>query len=118
MADNITISRGTGDEVHWPLQDAAGVPITDFTGWTAKAQVRTYFGVEADDPATPEIETNLLHEFTYRYADSGIYLTYTAAETQVWGFLRGVGDVKVFKDGVQAQRPIRFYLWVSQTATA
>lgn len=117
MADNVTISRGTGGEVHWPLFDAAGAPITDFTGWTAKSQARTYFGEELDDPDTTEIESNLLHEFAYRFADSGIYLTYTSTETQAWTFLRGVGDIKVFKSGVQAQRPIRFYLWVSQTAT-
>lgn len=117
MADNITVSRGTGDEVHWPLFDDAGAPITDFTGWTAKSQVRTYFGVVTDDPDTEEVESNLLHEFDYRFDDEGIYLVYTAAETQAWEFLRGVGDIKVFKSGVQAQRPIRFYLWVSQTAT-
>lgn len=117
MADNVTISRGTGGEVHWPLFDAAGVPITDFTGWTASAQLRTYFGVEVDDPATAEVESNLLHEFTYRFADSGIYLTYTAAETQAWEFLRGVGDIKVTKSGSQPARPVRFYVWVAQHAS-
>lgn len=118
MADNITISRGTGGEVFWPLFDEAGAPVADFTGWTAKIQVRDYFGIEEDDPDTEENESNLLHDFSYRFEDNGIYITYTEEETMAWDFLRAVGDFKVWANGVPKSSPRRFYLWVRQTATA
>lgn len=118
MADNITISRGTGGRVHWPLYNEAGDPVTDFTGWTAKSQVRTHFSVVVDDPDTEEIESNLLHEFTYEFADNGIYLTYTETETNAWDFLFGCGDFKIWADGVPQTSPRRYYLWVRQSATA
>ena len=101
----------------WPVVDESGNPVSDFTGWTARCQVRTHFDIVEDDPETTENESNLLHEFAYTFGDNGVYLEYTEAETAAWDFLRGCADIKFWQTGVPTSRPIKFYLWVSQAAT-
>lgn len=122
---DVTIVKGTGDKVHIPLFDAAGVAITDFTGWTAKAQVRSFRGVVIDDPLTVDVnESNLLHTWdtaigtaSAEFADKGLYLKWSVAETVAWSWRRGVFDVRVVKPGEAAARPVVGFVWVRPQTT-
>lgn len=86
------IKQGADWGRSWPVT-VAGAPVTDFSGWDARAQVRA----SADAPAA-------LWEWklgggagfgTITLADSSITLTHVGADSSSWAWRLGVFDIKV-----------------------
>jgi hypothetical protein len=81
------IAQGVTQGRSWPLADVSGNPITDFTGWTAAAQIRD---VENDE---------LLFDFgidgDIELAGSAVTLSLDAADSAGWAWRLGLYDVKV-----------------------
>ena len=87
------IKQGATQGRSWPVADASGNLITDFTGWSAAAQIR----------ATPEA-TEILFEWvlggaagkgTITLADSAVTLTQDGDDSDSWTWEAGRYDVKV-----------------------
>ena len=89
------IKQGATQGRSWPLADASGQPITDFTGWTAEAQVRD---LENDQ---------LLFDWVggggeISLAGSAVTLTLDGADSDAWAWRLGLYDVKVTDAGGRA----------------
>lgn len=76
----------------WPFQ-VDGVPVTDFTGWSAKAQVRS----SADsDTVLWEWSTNPgTGQGTATLSDSAVTLSHHGEDSSPWAWRSGVYDVRV-----------------------
>lgn len=86
------ISQGADWARFWPLSNPDGSPITDWTNWAAKAQVR----VEALE-ASPVLwtwETGGT-DGTAVFGDGGLTLSHDAADTLAWVWRLGVWDLRV-----------------------
>lgn len=81
------IAQGATQGRSWPLADASGNPITDFTGWTGAAQIRDADNDQLlfDFAVDGEIELN----------GSAVTLTLDAADSTGWAWRLGLYDVKV-----------------------
>jgi len=88
------IAQGATQGRSWPLTDASGNPITDFTGWTAAAQIRDPENVQLlfDFAVDGEIELN----------GSAVTLTLDATDSAGWDWRLGLYDVKVTDGGGRA----------------
>jgi hypothetical protein len=89
----IRIEQGASWGRSWPISLPSGDPVTDFTGWTAKAQVRE----------TPEA-TEVLFEWilggaadkgTITLTGSAVELSHTGDDSDDWLWRLGRYDVKV-----------------------
>lgn len=75
----------------WPLANPDGSAITDWTGWTALAQVRDTPGAE---PVLWSWATGGT-EGTASFGDGGVTLAHTGADSEAWAWRLGVWDLRV-----------------------
>lgn len=77
----------------WPLYDASGQPITDFTGWSAEAQVRA-----TADSAIVLWEWNsapAAGQGSITLANGAVELSHAGVDSLAWEWRLGVFDVLV-----------------------
>lgn len=86
------ISQGADWARFWPLANADGTPITDWSGWAAAAQVRD-IPAEAS-PVLWSWETGGV-QGTAAFGDGGLTLSHVAADTLGWAWRLGVWDLRV-----------------------
>ena len=79
----------------WPLATASGDPITDWTGWTALAEVRA----TVDDPAVlwswqtdPDDDA---FAGTAEFGDGGVSIAHKGADSLPWNWRLGVWDLRI-----------------------
>jgi hypothetical protein len=87
------IERGADWGRSWPLSNADGTPITDFTGWTALAQVR--ITPDADTVLWSWSTTSGAGQGTITFAEGKVTLSHTAADSQDWTWRAGAWDLRV-----------------------
>lgn len=81
------IQQGATQGRSWPLADATGQPITDFTGWTAAAQIR--------DPENDQLLFDFLVDGEIELSGSAIAVRLDATDSAGWAWRLGLYDVKV-----------------------
>lgn len=89
------ISQGADWARFWPLANADGTPITDWSGWAALAQVRET--IDAAQPVwswqtTPDDDA---FAGMAEFGDGGLTLSHKAADTLSWTWRLGVWDLRV-----------------------
>jgi len=85
------IEQGATQGRSWPLADASGNPITDFSGWTAAAQIR--------DADNAELLFDFAVDGEIELSGSAVTLTLDAADSAGWAWRLGLYDVKVTDAG-------------------
>lgn len=89
----LRIKQGATWGRFWSIQ-VDGAPVTDFTGWAARAQVRTT--PEAVDPALWEWKLGGGAGFgLITLANSGVLLSHAGNDSDPWAWRLGHYDIKV-----------------------
>lgn len=90
------IPQGSDWGRFWPLLDATGQAVTDFSGWSALAQVRAT--VDAPDPPLFSWQTDPDTDAfpgTAAFGNGGITLAHKGADSLPWSWRLGVWDLRV-----------------------
>lgn len=88
------IAQGATQGRSWPLADASGNPITDFTGWSVAAQIR--------DLENDQLQFDWATGGDTELAGSAVTLTLDGADSSGWAWRLGLYDVKVTDAGGRA----------------
>lgn len=81
------IKQGATQGRSWPIADASGNPITDFTDWSATAQIR--------DLDNDQVLFDWATGGDVTLADSAVTLTLDGTDSDGWVWRLGLYDVKV-----------------------
>ena len=111
--DDLTIPQGVDFGLQWPLLNrTTGLPIDDFTGWFARAQVRE----TADTSGDP------LYEWTTEnggivLAYSSLTLIFKSGDTSAWQWRRGEYDIEIVSPVPEVSRVTGGKMTVSPEVT-
>lgn len=87
------IEQGADWGRSWPLSNSDGTAITDFTGWTALAQVRAT--ADADDVLWSWSTDPGPNQGSVTFAEGKVTLAHTAADSEAWSWRLGSWDLRV-----------------------
>lgn len=109
---DLVIKQGTTTEIRIPdVKDSAGVLITNWAGFSVKAQVRE----------RPE-STTVLHEWTsaggtVTFSGSAVVLSVPAATSAAWSWTHGRYDVELTDPSSRVARLAEGHITVSKEVT-